>query len=307
MVRRVVEIGPPATPIRWLATRGAIARSDEGREFVDDVLGELAAHRLSLPAWARFFVRSLLRSVDQVRIRPAAATEVTAIHLLAWRATGSRRWAFASWLLCITHLGLLGERSTLGWPNRLTLLRELLPALCPDSRWTSLVALATDFADGRLARRGNESGFGAFADPLADGVFWSWFALRFEPSRVFRARPRHRLPETDRTPLRICRCADLADSPRAAFGRTLSGSGRARRTWSRARDIPGVCLERRNLSQSVGAAVVVGTILFFINQADVVFSGRATTATWIRIGLSYLVPLLVSNYGVVIGSRSGPG
>ena len=189
MVRRVVEIGPPATPIRWLATRGAIARSDEGREFVDDVLGELAAHRLSLPAWARFFVRSLLRSVDQVRIRPAAATEVTAIHLLAWRATGSRRWAFASWLLCITHLGLLGERSTLGWPNRLTLLRELLPALCPDSRWTSLVALATDFADGRLARRGNESGFGAFADPLADGVFWSWFALRFEPNRWLRRAP----------------------------------------------------------------------------------------------------------------------
>ena len=87
----------------------------------------------------------------------------------------------------------------------------------------------------------------------------------------------------------------------------MSGSGRARRTWSRAGDIPGVCLERRNLSQSVGAAVVVGTILFFINQADVVFSGRATTATWIRIGLSYLVPFLVSNYGVVIGSRSGPG
>ena len=189
MVRRVVEIGLPTRPIRWLATRGAIARSDEGREFVDDVLGELTAHRFGLGAWARFFGRSLVRSVDQVRMRPSAATEVTAIHLLAWRVSASRPWAFASWLLCITHLGLLGERSTLGWPNRLTLLRALLPALVPDSRWTSLVALVTDFADGRMARRGSESAFGAFADPIADGAFWSWFALRWEPNRWLRWTP----------------------------------------------------------------------------------------------------------------------
>ncbi len=72
-------------------------------------------------------------------------------------------------------------------------------------------------------------------------------------------------------------------------------------------EIPGVCLERRNLRGSAAAAVLVGTILFFINQADVVFSGRASTSTWIRIGLSYLVPFLVSNYGILMGSRSGRG
>ena len=156
---------------------------------MDAVLGELAARRFGLVAWARFFGCSLVRSVHQVRSRPAAATEVTAIHWLAWRAPGGRRWAFASWFLCITHLGLLGERSALGWPNRLTLLRALLPALGPDSRWTSLVALATDFADGHVARRGNETAFGAFADPIADGAFWSWFALRWEPNRWLRWAP----------------------------------------------------------------------------------------------------------------------
>lgn len=82
--------------------------------------------------------------------------------------------------MCITHLGLLGERTTLGWPNRLTLVRALLPTLAPASRWTSIVALATDFADGHLARMGHESTFGAFADPMADGIFWSWYALRWE-------------------------------------------------------------------------------------------------------------------------------
>ena len=167
------------------------ARSRDLRKaanFVNDVLAELASRRFSVPAWARFFGRSLARSVHQVRIRPAVATEVSALHLLAY-AAGSRRWALASWLLCVTHLGLLGERSTLGWPNRLTLLRALLPALAPDSRWTSMVALATDFSDGHLARCKNESAFGAFADPIADGAFWSWFALHWEPSRSWRWAP----------------------------------------------------------------------------------------------------------------------
>lgn len=68
-------------------------------------------------------------------------------------------------------------------------------------------------------------------------------------------------------------------------------------------EIPRVCFDRRNLSQCIGAAVLVGTILFMINQADVVVGGRATAATWVKIGLSYLVPFLVSNYGIVVGSR----
>jgi phosphatidylglycerophosphate synthase len=69
-------------------------------------------------------------------------------------------------------------------------LRGLLPALFPDSRWTSLVALTTDLTDGFLAaRRGEESAFGAFADPIADGAFWSWYALRWERDRRLRWAP----------------------------------------------------------------------------------------------------------------------
>jgi len=48
---------------------------------------------------------------------------------------------------------------------------------------------------------------------------------------------------------------------------------------------------------------VVGTLLFLINQSQVVFSGQATVATWVRIGLSYLVPFVVANYGIVMASR----
>ena len=76
-----------------------------------------------------------------------------------------------------------------------------------------------------------------------------------------------------------------------------------RPTWSRASEIPAVCFDRRNLSQCLGAAALVGTVLFFINQADVVFSGQASAATWVKISLSYLVPFFVSNYGIVVASR----
>jgi hypothetical protein len=175
-------------PGQWLANREPIARSADSRQFVDRILAELAAGRFGPTAWTTFIARSLVRSVAQARMRPVAATEVTALHLLAG-AAGSRRWALVSWSLCITHVGLLGDRSTLGWPNRLTLLRALLPSVAPVSRWTSLIALATDFMDGRLARRGAESAFGAFADPIADGVFWSWYALRWETNRWLRWAP----------------------------------------------------------------------------------------------------------------------
>ena len=172
----------------WLADRDPILRTLESRRFVDDILGRLAAGNFGLSAWASFFARSVVRSAAQVRVRPIAAGEVTALHLLA-SARGNWLWTSVSWLLCITHLGLLGDRLTLGWPNRLTLLRGLLPALAPASRWISLAALATDLADGRLARRGAESAFGAFADPIADGVFWSWYALRWERNRWLRWLP----------------------------------------------------------------------------------------------------------------------
>jgi len=172
-------------PRKWIASRGVIARSRDGRQFVDDILGELAARHFAPSAWARFIGRSLARSADEVRIRPTAAAELTAIHLAA-AAAGSRRWALTSWFLCITHLGLLGDSPSLGWPNRLTVLRALLPSLAPNARWTSVAALATDFADGGLARARGQSAFGAFADPLADGVFWSWYTMRWERNRWWR-------------------------------------------------------------------------------------------------------------------------
>src|SRR5262245_30612550 len=51
--------------------------------------------------------------------------------------------------------------------------------------------------------------------------------------------------------------------------------------------------------QALRIALVVGTILFVINQADVVFSGRTTPLVVVKIALTYLVPFLVSTYSAL--------
>jgi len=50
-------------------------------------------------------------------------------------------------------------------------------------------------------------------------------------------------------------------------------------------------------------AVVVGTLLFCINQLDVVIRGEATTVVWLKTALTYAVPFVVSNLGVLTGTR----
>jgi len=84
-------------------------------------------------------------------------------------------------------------------------------------------------------------------------------------------------------------------------------SGDERLSWRTAGEAVRVVAHRRHLSRTVATAVVVGTILFAINQLDVVLSGRATTGTWLKIGLTYLVPFCVANIGVLLAChRPGP-
>jgi hypothetical protein len=60
---------------------------------------------------------------------------------------------------------------------------------------------------------------------------------------------------------------------------------------------------RPHLLSTVRIAIIVGTILFVINQLDVVLAGRATAALWIKVGLTYLVPFCVSNWGILVATK----
>ena len=58
-------------------------------------------------------------------------------------------------------------------------------------------------------------------------------------------------------------------------------------------------MQRRNLRRTIRIAVVVGVVLTLINQGTVIASGHATTATWLRCALNFVVPFLVSNAGML--------
>lgn len=69
------------------------------------------------------------------------------------------------------------------------------------------------------------------------------------------------------------------------------------RTWMR--DAWAVCAQPRNLKRTIRIAVIVGIVLTLINQGSVITAGHATAGTWVRCALNFIVPLLVSNAGVL--------
>lgn len=74
-------------------------------------------------------------------------------------------------------------------------------------------------------------------------------------------------------------------------------------SWIKPREIPGVVCHRPHLVRTVGAAAVVGTILFLVNHLDVVLAGEQTTSTWVKSATTYLVRFFVANYGILTATR----
>ncbi len=66
------------------------------------------------------------------------------------------------------------------------------------------------------------------------------------------------------------------------------------------------CLEPRHLRRTLTIAAVVGTVLTAINQADVIARGDATWLTVAKAVLNYVVPFIVSNLGLLVGTRDEP-
>jgi hypothetical protein len=71
-------------------------------------------------------------------------------------------------------------------------------------------------------------------------------------------------------------------------------------TWSEALQ---VVVYRPHLRRTVAIALVVGSVLFAINQLDVVLRGDATTLVWVKVVITFFVPFVVSNAGALVASR----
>jgi hypothetical protein len=63
-----------------------------------------------------------------------------------------------------------------------------------------------------------------------------------------------------------------------------------------------VVLYRPHLTRTIRIALLVGTILFAINQLDVVIHGHATAFVWFKTGLTYCVPFCVANLGILVAT-----
>lgn len=168
-------------------TGTALASWPGSRAAADELLAGLRREGWGPRAAARFLGRAALRSLVQARARPRAMAELAALHalLMVLGEPGRRRWVAVPWALAAAHTGMLEQRSSIGLANAITLTRANLPVL--EHRlggWLPVLALASDFLDGRLARAScSESAFGASADALSDIAFWAWFTLTHEPSR----------------------------------------------------------------------------------------------------------------------------
>ncbi len=80
-----------------------------------------------------------------------------------------------------------------------------------------------------------------------------------------------------------------------------------RPSWSTYGEAVRVWFSRRTLRKTIKIALVVGTLLSLINQGSVVFGGRATWVTWVRVGFNYLVPFCVSSLGYLSATRVRTG
>jgi hypothetical protein len=82
-----------------------------------------------------------------------------------------------------------------------------------------------------------------------------------------------------------------------------SGGRREPPTWQTWRQALGVVFYGPHLRKTATIALIVGTVLFGINQLDVVWRGDATAAVWIKTAITFLVPFCVSNAGVLVATR----
>ena len=70
------------------------------------------------------------------------------------------------------------------------------------------------------------------------------------------------------------------------------------------RDTLGIVFDRAHLRKTLRIALVVGCVLTAINQLDVFLMGDATVITFVKTGLNFCVPFVVSNLGLLAGKRA---
>ena len=64
-----------------------------------------------------------------------------------------------------------------------------------------------------------------------------------------------------------------------------------------------ICCARPTLRRTTRIAAVVGVVLTGITEGDSILNGNVSTATGVKVALNFVVPFVVSNLGVLAGTR----
>jgi hypothetical protein len=73
--------------------------------------------------------------------------------------------------------------------------------------------------------------------------------------------------------------------------------------WSTSIDACRLILRGVTFHTCIRVALVVGTVLTLVNQGSVIAGGDSPAVTWVRVGVNYLVPFLVSSVGYLAPFR----
>ena len=73
--------------------------------------------------------------------------------------------------------------------------------------------------------------------------------------------------------------------------------------WSRPAEAVRLFARGTTVRACAPVAAVVGCVLSAINEGTQIAAGNAGWQTWVRVGLNFVVPFLVSSYGYLIAAR----
>jgi SAM-dependent methyltransferase len=74
-------------------------------------------------------------------------------------------------------------------------------------------------------------------------------------------------------------------------------------SWARPGEAVLLVVRGRTAAKALPVAAVVGTVLSLVNQGSVIAGGAATSGTWVRVAVNYIVPFLVASIGYLSGRR----
>jgi hypothetical protein len=75
--------------------------------------------------------------------------------------------------------------------------------------------------------------------------------------------------------------------------------------WNKPVEAIGLFLRGHTVRTALPTALAVGTVLCAVNQGAILMSGQATTGTWVRMVINFLVPFIVASIGY-LGAHHRP-